>query len=350
MTFDDNPTTITPARRREPEEPETHRLLRGNWQAKGLPAKEWVDTSYIPLPDEDPDEDVQDALADLRDFVLSERITRKGEDAFGINTQDLPSPLTRDEIIEAQADDYFCQSIYTNQLGHKGTLFFEAEDGVLCRRDPRESDVVQIVLPKTLKHRVLRLAHYHPLAGHPGHSRLCGRLRRTYYWPQMSADAMVTVRECTHCAKNRIRLMKKTNPLKLFPAAKPLEQVAIDILGPLPKSISGAQFVLVMTDRFSKLTQAVPLTKIKAQDVAAAFLNEWVFKYGPPKHLVSDNGSQFVSLFFQRVCQLLRINNKYTTTYHPQTNGQAERFNRTLTAMLRCYICLLYTSPSPRDA
>ena len=132
---------------------------------------------------------------------------------------------------------------------------------------------------------------------------------------------MVTVRECTHCAKNRIRLMKKANPLKLFPAAKPLEQVAIDILGPLPKSISGAQFVLVMTDRFSKLTQAVPLTKIKAQDVAAAFLNEWVFKYGPPKHLVSDNGSQFVSLFFQRVCQLLRINNKYTTTYHPQTNG-----------------------------
>ena len=77
---------------------------------------------------------------------------------------------------------------------------------------------------------------------------------------------------------------------------------------------------------------------MRAYDVAVAFVNEWVFKYGPPRTLLSHNGSQFVSLFFQRVCQVISIMSSFTTTYHPQTNGQAERFNRSLLAMLRCYV------------
>ena len=164
------------------------------------------------------------------------------------------------------------------------------------------------------------------------------RLRRTYYWPQMAADTVSTVRECTQCSKNRLRLIRQVSPMRLFPPTKPLECVAIDILGPLPTSNAGHKFLLVMTDRFSKLTQVTPLKRIKTLDVARAFVNDWVFKYGAPDSLVSDNGSQFVADFFQRVCTLLRVTNLFTTTYHPQTNGQAERFNRSLMAMLRCYV------------
>jgi len=126
--------------------------------------------------------------------------------------------------------------------------------------------------------------------------------------------------------------------MKLFPPRGPLEMVAIDILGPLPQSSRGFRFILVMADRFTKLTQAVPLRRITAYDVAVAFVEHWVFKYGPPETLLSDNGSQFVAHFFQRVCKLLHTANVFTTTYHPQTNGQVERFNRSLTAMLRSYV------------
>ena len=144
------------------------------------------------------------------------------------------------------------------------------------------------MLPATLRHRVLRLAHYHVLAVHPGQTRLHNRLRRVYYWPQMAADCATTVRECNSCAKNRVRLMKQANPMKLFPATRPLETVAIDILGPLPKSKSGHRFILVITDRFTKLTQVIPLKRIKAYDVAVALVDEWIFKYDPPKVLVLD--------------------------------------------------------------
>ncbi|MBR7801843.1 transposase, partial [Undibacterium sp. FT137W] len=59
---------------------------------------------------------------------------------------------------------------------------------------------------------------------------------------------------------------------------------------------------------------------------------------GPPDSVLTDNGPQFASLFFQGVCDLMGIKNLFTTTYHPQTNGQVERFNRTLVDMLRHYV------------
>ena len=72
--------------------------------------------------------------------------------------------------------------------------------------------------------------------------------------------------------------------------------------------------------------------------MAVAFCTHWVFKYGPPRTLLSDNGPQFASKFFQAVCLQLGTKNVFTTAYHPQTNGQVERYNRTLLSMLRNYV------------
>ena len=63
-----------------------------------------------------------------------------------------------------------------------------------------------------------------------------------------------------------------------------------------------------------------------------------MFVYGPPLSVLADNGKQFVSRLFQEVCRVLGIRNVFTTTYHPQTNGQVERFNRTILAALRNYV------------
>ena len=304
----------------------------------------WKDTSFLPLPDEaeNDEDDERDLILDAHDILVAGRMEREGDDSVEIqhdeHEHELPAPLEREEILLEQRTDEFCQTIMAEQIGRKGSIFFEDDDGVLCRQNLREPGNDQVVLPKSLQARVLRLSHYHVQSGHPGQTRMHRRLRRKFYWPHMAADVATTVHECESCAKNRIRLMKQANKLKLFPATTPLECVAIDILGPLPKSKDGYRFILVVTDRFTKLTHAFPLKKIKADDVAVMFVNEWVFKYGAPEQLVSDNGPQFVSLLFQQVCKLLSINNAFTATYHPQTNGQAERFNRSLAAMLRCYV------------
>ena len=160
-------------------------------------------------------------------------------------------------------------------------------------------------------------------------------LRRTFYWPSMAMDTYNTVRNCVACAKERISLRKHASFLKLFPATAPLEFVSIDILGPLPRTTTGFRYLLVISDRYSKLTRTVPLRDIKSVTIARAFCEHWVFQYGPPTYVLSDNGGQFTSKFFQSICSILGARNLFTAAYHPQTNGQVERFNRTILSGLR---------------
>ena len=72
--------------------------------------------------------------------------------------------------------------------------------------------------------------------------------------------------------------------------------------------------------------------------VAIAFVEASIFKYGQPKTLISDNGKQFAAKFFQAVYSLLGLSNIFTSTYHPQTNGEVERYNRTILAILWNYV------------
>jgi len=121
--------------------------------------------------------------------------------------------------------------------------------------------------------------------------------------------------------------------LKLFPATDPFASLSMDLLGPPTETKTGNVFLLIIVDRFSKLVRAVPLAGITATDVSSAFCRDWISVYGPPDTVLTDNGSQFASLFFQGVCNLMGIRNLYTSTYHPQTNGQVERFKKTLVDM-----------------
>ena len=108
--------------------------------------------------------------------------------------------------------------------------------------------------------------------------------------------------------------------------------------GALPKTAHGNQHVLVITDRFSKLTRSIPLRTTTASVVANAFLDNWVYVYGAPRYVLTDNGPQFAAKFFDAVCALLGVQHYLTTAYHSQPNRQTERFDRTLVQRLRHYV------------
>jgi transposase InsO family protein len=112
----------------------------------------------------------------------------------------------------------------------------------------------------------------------------------------------------------------------------------MDILGPLPRTKHGNSFLLVIADRFSNITKTVPLRTVTALSVARAFCDHWAYVYGPPVSLLTDSGPQFTAKFFQAVCAELGIHKVFPTAYHPQTNGQVERYNRTILDSLRGYV------------
>lgn len=140
----------------------------------------------------------------------------------------------------------------------------------------------------------------------------------------MATNVNSAVQNRVHCAKLLVHLRKQISLLKLFPVSELPKFVAINILGPLPKSQRGFQFSIGIIERFTKLVEVVLLRLICSAYVAQAFSKHWGCKYGPPKTLHSDNENLCTSKFFQIIRQLLEIVSLITSTYHPQTNEQVE--------------------------
>jgi Integrase zinc binding domain len=146
-----------------------------------------------------------------------------------------------------QATDDLCRRL-RNETSARG-LFDINERRILVRVAPLDG-VWQIVVPAALIPRLLHLEHYPRTVAHPGVPRMLRTIRRTYFWLNMAEDVLETVFQCDACARNRITLSRRTNPLGLFPANAPLQSVSMDILGPLPETRNGNRFMLVIADMY----------------------------------------------------------------------------------------------------
>jgi len=109
----------------------------------------------------------------------------------------------------------------------------------------------------------------------------------------------------------------------------------MDLIGPLPE-VRGYKYCLTMIDRFSRWPEAIPLPNMNAQTVAAAFIDNWVARFGTPAIITTDQGKQFESSLFLALSKFLGSKKTRTSPYHPASNGIVERWHRTLKAALMC--------------
>eukprot|EP00170_Pyropia_yezoensis_P002394 contig_10050_g2398 len=163
-------------------------------------------------------------------------------------------------------------------------------------------------------------------------------MRRAYFWVSMVADVYNFVANCNACAKGKVSGRRRTAQLRLFPASEPFTEACLDLLGPFPMSARGSRFLLVIVDRFSKLTRVVRIPREDAETMAPAFFVTWVASCGPPDTLLTDNGPQLTSAYFRGVCGMLGIRHLTSTTNDPQTQGQVKRNNWTIVAQIKAYV------------
>lgn len=104
--------------------------------------------------------------------------------------------------------------------------------------------------------------------------------------------------------------------MKSFLATRPLEVVAVDFTLLEPAS-DGRENVLVITDVFTKFTQAFPSRDQKAETTAKVLLKEWFMKYGVPEHLHSDQGRNFESEVIAELCKMYGVKKTRTTNLSP---------------------------------
>ena len=115
---------------------------------------------------------------------------------------------------------------------------------------------------------------------------------------------------------------------------EPFGRIAMDIVGPLPRSRSGNKYVLVVCDYATRYPEAVALKSIDAEHVAEELIPLFA-RVGVPREILTDQGSNFTSRLLEELYRLLHVRPIRTSPYHPQTDGLVERFNGTLKAMLR---------------
>ena len=104
---------------------------------------------------------------------------------------------------------------------------------------------------------------------------------------------------------------------------------------------NGYTNIMVVIDRLTKMRHLIPLKTLDTIEVAEAFVRH-VFKlHGLPSTIISDRGSQFISLFWKTLCERLGIESRLSTAHHPETDGQTENANAIMEQYLRMYCSYL---------
>lgn len=187
---------------------------------------------------------------------------------------------------------------------------------------------------------ILQESHDTEVGGHVGGNKLLELVSRLFYWPTQHKDVKQYVRTCLKCQEN-----KSVNQLPmglLHPLPIPdrrWQQVTMDLITALPKTKAGYDAIIVFVDKLSKMVHYAPTyTECTAPDVAKIFFNEVVRYHGIPDSIISDRDPRFTSKFWQSLWKHLGTKLIMSSAYHPQTDGQTERANRTLEDMLRAYV------------
>ena len=190
-----------------------------------------------------------------------------------------------------------------------------------------------------LRKEILKECHDSKWAGHPGIHRTLALVEHTYYWPRMRDDVELYVKTCLVCQQDKVEQSHPAGLLEPLPIpSRPWESVSMDFITCLPKS-EGKGTIIVVVDRFSKYATFIPATKdCNAEETARLFLAHVVKYWGVPKIIVSDRDSRFTGRFWTELFKLLGTELNFSTSFHPQTDGQTERVNALLELYLRHYV------------
>ncbi|XP_023191398.1 uncharacterized protein LOC111608951 [Xiphophorus maculatus] len=258
---------------------------------------------------------------------------------------DFPFPVTSTDLITDQRADSSLKELFQQVRpegavsDHEGAYFLR--NSVLMRRwvpyfGSVEHAVFQVVVPSKYREALLKVAHDD--SGHAGVKKTYDRVLRHFFWPRLKRDISSYVRTCHVC-----QLTAKPNqPLKPTPllpipvATEPFEHLIIDCVGPLPRSRSGACYLLTVMCQSTRYPAAYPLRTITAKSVVRA-LSQFISVFGIPQTIQSDQGTNFSSRLFGQVLKQLRVKHNRSTAYHAESQGALERFHQTLKSLLRAY-------------
>ena len=191
-----------------------------------------------------------------------------------------------------------------------------------------------------VREKFLAEAHDTQLSSHLGVNKTVSQLKRRFWWPAMAepvADYILT------CGSVRsINLLPNVGSVYCTHCKFLIEDgsVSMDQIVELPTTELGFDSIVVYVDRFTKMMHCQPThTNMKAPALAKIFFYTIVRLHGLPDDIVSDREPKFTENFWRALSKRVGVKLSISTAFHPQTDGQTERDNRTLESILRNFLC-----------
>lgn len=180
--------------------------------------------------------------------------------------------------------------------------------------------------------------HSSPQGGHRGILKSYMRIKKSYYWENLRKDVRDRVNRCIKCNLNKVKKRTKTEMCITDTPHRSFDKIAMDIVGPYPKTSTGNEYVLTIQDLLTKYVVLIPLPNQTAETVSDAFIKRYISYFACPRVLLTDLGTNFKSNLFRQLAKRFRIKKVFTTAARPQSNSSLERSHGSLHDFLRHYI------------
>lgn len=181
--------------------------------------------------------------------------------------------------------------------------------------------------------RISLMTYFHEGSGHFGAKTVWDSLKGLAWWPNMRANIISHIKSCDICQYFGER--KPSGLIIPIRTSSIFQRFGMDFLGPLPTSRLGNSYILVATEYLTKWPIAKAVVAADAVTVAKFIYEEIIICFGCPEIILTDQGLHFRNNFIAELMSLLKVKHKFSSPYHPQTNGLTERFNRTLCTSLK---------------
>ncbi|WVZ54060.1 hypothetical protein U9M48_004925, partial [Paspalum notatum var. saurae] len=251
-------------------------------------------------------------------------------------------PTLEQEIRKHQKTDEKIQEVRAQTKVGKAPHFHEDEQGTVWYKN-------RICVPDgdSIRKLILSEAHDTAYSIHPGSTKMYYDLKERFCWYGMKRAVAKYVAVCDTCQRVKAEYQRPAGllqPLKI-PEWK-WEEISMDFIVGLPRTQKGYNSIWVVVDRLTKVAHFIPVnTTYSGARLAELYISRIVCLHGVPKRIISDRGSQFTSRFWEKLHDSLDTKLRFSTPYHPQTDGQTERTNQILEDMLRAYQASLKKSP-----
>ena len=197
---------------------------------------------------------------------------------------------------------------------------------------------IRICLPFRLFKTVFNKLHEH---SHTGIKITYNTFAQYYYIPFVEKWLSIFLHDCVVCQRNKHFNMKiETAPTQSFSEHAPSfnYRISMGTKGPINPPSHNKSYIHVIIDAFSHFVVTVPIKSNNAKTAIKTLLHHWIIKFGPPIHLVTDRGSEYVNKETAHLCTLMGIRHSRRTAYSPWTNGLVEVQNRNLGTHLGMFL------------